>query len=183
MVEWSNLNNKQILGRTKTFKHKTKDIWVSVWMDNREVRIGSTFAYHQGYCERVVKKGGYSLQRVPQPSNVASYNLTMGAVDLRDQFGSYVEITVRCKRPMRPYFLNNLLMSAVCNTRVVENHLRACKRKAVNGRSVVQIPTLGLVWVQHDWLGLLGLVGVLGSLGWLGSSLGRLGLYPKTSSS
>ena len=95
-------------------------------MDNKQVLVGSTFNYPLGYCERTQKKGGYAKIRRPQPAVIGTYNKIMGAVDLRDQKGSYFSIDgLRCKRPMRSYFINNLLSSIVCNTQVLENLWRA----------------------------------------------------------
>jgi hypothetical protein len=106
-------------------------------MDNKQVRAGATFPYHLGYCERTKKKDGFAKIRREQPALIGAYNGIMGAVDLRDQKGSYFNNTIRCKRPMRGYFINNLLQSIVCNTQVLENLFRAKKLQQLTSQGIV----------------------------------------------
>ena len=123
-------------GTMKIFKHKSEDHYLAVWLDNKVVRIGSTFPIEIGTCKRRSKQGGKIKGDVWAPTSVGLYNFIMGAVDRGDQSNSYVRIRIQSNRNMRNYQLG-LFVCGANQSRIICNKLRNEKKGIIDFTEVL----------------------------------------------
>ena len=117
-------------GTMKIFKHKSNDHFISAWLDNKVVRIGSTFEPSIGTCKRRCKGSGGRKVDVPAPTSGGLYNDIMGAVDRGDQSNSYIRIVIHSNRNMRNY-QTGLLICGSNQSRIICNKLRPNKPRGI----------------------------------------------------
>jgi hypothetical protein len=119
--ETFSLPSKCARGTMKVLHNSTKGLFATVWRDNKDVRMLSSFAAPKGKVERSVKATATSsFQKIEtdSPCVIGLYNRTMGGVDLNDQGTAYVRPCIRSRRPTRNLFLHLLLITAY-NARVL----------------------------------------------------------------
>ena len=102
-------------GTLKVLKHKTKNQYISVWLDNKVVLLGCNYEFGIGSCKRK-KKGSRTKGCCACPECMGMYNATMGSVDRGDQCNQFVRIKIRSHRNMRNYQCA-LLISGCTNNR------------------------------------------------------------------
>lgn len=105
-----------------------KQYYLTEWIDNKPVRVLSTYKTDVGRVDRNTKNsnGEYQKVNIQRPTAIENYNTGMGGTDLFDQYGSYYRSKVRARRwPVRIF--THFMTAAAINAYILHSKLSSNK--------------------------------------------------------